>query len=110
MHADVARDWTVAELADLAGMSRSGFAALFNERVGEAPLSYLTRWRMFRAGHLLRRSTTSIGEIADTIGYRSEAAFNKAFKRSVGVGPGAYRRVERAALSSSQQMAADGMP
>lgn len=110
MHADFARDWTVAELADLAGMSRSGFAALFNERVGEPPLSYLTRWRMFRAGHLLRQSTTSIGEIADTIGYRSEAAFNKAFKRSVGMGPGAYRRAERAVPSASQQVAADGMP
>ncbi|MEO5738897.1 MAG: helix-turn-helix transcriptional regulator [Variovorax sp.] len=73
-------------------MSRSGFALRFKEKVGQSPLEYLTRWRMFRAGHLLRHTDKPLVEVAGSVGYESEAAFNKAFKRSSGAAPGAYRR------------------
>jgi len=92
MHRAPAQPWTVEDLAAKAGMSRSAFAARFKQKVGEAPLAYLARWRMFRAACLLRQSDRTQGEIAALIGYETEAAFSKAFKRSLGVAPGAYRR------------------
>jgi len=92
MHRDLAKAWTVDSLADHAGLSRSAFALRFRERVGESPAEYLTQWRMFRAGCLLRQSEQSLGEIASQVGYESEAAFSKAFKRTMGEAPGGYRR------------------
>lgn len=92
LHKDIAADWTVEGLATAVGMSRSAFALRFKEKVGQSPLDYVTRWRMFRAGHLLRSTDKTLAEIASSVGYESEAAFNKAFKRSVGAAPGAYRR------------------
>lgn len=92
IHARVEHSWTVEELAREAGMSRSAFAARFRERVGLAPLDYVTRWRMFRAGTLLRQGNHSIAEIAIRVGYDNESAFSKAFKRVTGLTPGAYRR------------------
>lgn len=92
LHKDVASSWTVETLAAAAGMSRSAFALRFKEKVGQSPLDYLTRWRMFRAGHLLRHTDKPLAEVANSVGYESEAAFNKAFKRSTGAAPGAYRR------------------
>jgi len=94
MHREPAQAWTVEVLAAKAGMSRSAFAARFKQKIGETPLAYLARWRMFRAACLLRQSDKSQGEIAGLIGYETEAAFSKAFKRSLGVAPGAYRRGE----------------
>jgi len=92
-------------------MSRSAFAARFKQKIGETPLAYLARWRMFRAACLLRQSDKSQGEIAGLIGYETEAAFSKAFKRSLGVAPGAYRRGEggmdlRAVLRPNTEAAA----
>ena len=92
LHKNVAQRLTVETLASAAGMSRSGFALRFKEKVGQSPLDYLTRWRMFRAGQLLRHTATPLVEVAGRVGYESEAAFNKAFKRSTGAAPGAYRR------------------
>lgn len=92
LHKDVAARWTVESLAEAAHMSRSGFALRFKEKVGQAPLDYLMRWRMFRASHLLRRTDHSLAQVAGSVGYESEASFNKAFKRLTGVAPGAYRR------------------
>lgn len=92
MHREISHPWTVEELAFVACMSRSAFALRFKERVGEPPLAYLTRWRMFRAGCLLRQSDNSISEIAALVGYGSQAAFDKAFKRTMGCAPGSYRR------------------
>lgn len=92
MHKDMAHNWTVESLARVAGLSRSAFALRFKEKVGESPLEYLTRWRMFKAGCLLRQHDKSLGEIADLVGYESDVAFNKAFKRVKGVPPGEYRR------------------
>lgn len=91
VHGDLARAWTVTAMARLSGMSRSAFVPFFRQRVGQAPLAYLTRWRMFRAGCLLRGGA-GLGEVAACVGYASEAAFNKAFKRVVGITPGLYRR------------------
>lgn len=91
MHDDMARTWTLDTLAAKAKLSRSAFTARFRERVGRSPLAYLTRWRMVKAGHLLRRDGLSLGEVAAKVGYESEAAFSKAFKREMGQAPGAWR-------------------
>jgi AraC-like DNA-binding protein len=87
LHGKPADTWTVAKLAALARMSRSAFAARFKARLGEAPLAYLTRWRMFRAGVLLRSTQRSLAEIANEVGYESDAALSKAFHRVVGMTP-----------------------
>jgi AraC-like DNA-binding protein len=92
MHARPQEPWSVERLAREVGMSRSAFAARFTERVGEAPLQYLTRWRMTQAAELLRERDDSVPTIAERVGYRNAAAFMKAFARVEGVGPGAYRR------------------
>jgi AraC-like DNA-binding protein len=97
IHADVAHGWTVESLASLAALSRSAFALRFKEKVGEAPLAYLTRWRMFKAGHLLRQRDQSLASVAGAVGYESEPAFSKAFKRNTGVTPGSYRRQQACA-------------
>jgi AraC-like DNA-binding protein len=72
-------------------MSRSAFAARFAQFVEEPPLTYLTRWRMQKASRLLETSPAGVAEIAKRVGYDAEAAFSKAFKRWIGVAPGAYR-------------------
>ena len=59
--------------------------------MGRSPLAYLTRWRMVKAGHMLRREGLSLGQVAAQVGYESEAAFSKAFKREMGRAPGAWR-------------------
>jgi AraC-like DNA-binding protein len=91
LHRDPARRWTVAGLARAVGMSRSAFAREFKELTGEAPLGYLTAWRMEHAAALLRRSSLSLAQIAEGIGYDSEYSFGKAFKRARQVSPGRYR-------------------
>jgi len=73
-------------------MSRSAFAARFSELVGEPPLEYVSRWRMTKAAELLRESKLSVLDVAEQAGYRSEAAFNRAFKRYEGTAPARYRR------------------
>jgi AraC-like DNA-binding protein len=97
LHDDPARTWTVAELGDRAGLSRSAFAQRFTTLVGEPPLTYLTWWRMTIAGRLLRESDAPLSTVAQRVGYASEFAFAKAFKREFGIAPGRYRRDEKAA-------------
>jgi transcriptional regulator GlxA family with amidase domain len=92
MHTQVARDWTVENLADAVHMSRSAFAERFVTLLGQPPVRYLTGWRMQLAAHKLREGRLSIGQIAFDIGYESEAAFTRAFKREVGVPPATWRR------------------
>src|SRR6185436_8920697 len=84
--------WTVERLAALSRMSRSAFASRFSELVGEPPLRYLSRWRMHKAIEMLGEGRLTTSEIASLVGYESEAAFSKAFKKWNGQGPGAYRR------------------
>jgi AraC-like DNA-binding protein len=92
IHAEPARPWTVPALAARARLSRSPFAQRFKRLVGTPPLAYLTAWRMQLAADLLRRETLGVGEVAARVGYASEFAFRKAFKRRFGVAPGEFRR------------------
>jgi AraC-like DNA-binding protein len=92
IHADPQRNWTVESLAHEAGLSRAAFARRFARAVGEPPLAYLTRWRMTVAGRLLRESNLTLAAVTRRVGYTSEFAFAKAFKRDYGMAPGAYRR------------------
>ena len=73
-------------------MSRSAFAARFTELVGEPVMAYVTRWRMHFAVSALRDEGATVAELADRLGYRSEAAFSRAFKRVIGTAPGTMRR------------------
>jgi AraC-like DNA-binding protein len=90
MHDDPGHPWTLQELAERAGMSRSIFALRFKEKVGATPMEYLTRWRMLLAGDRLKNSDDSISVIALSLGYESESAFGKAFKRIMGCSPKQY--------------------
>ncbi|MCB9606818.1 MAG: AraC family transcriptional regulator [Polyangiaceae bacterium] len=92
IHAEPAEPWSVEELAKRAGMSRSGFAARFNELLGEAPGQYLTRWRIQLASQRLRDTDESIASVAAKVGYGSESAFSRAFKREAGRGPADFRK------------------
>lgn len=92
-HRDPSRPWTVASLASEAAMSRSAFAARFTALVGEPAIQYVTRWRMYVALDRLKDSDTSLAQLAEGLGYQSEAAFSRAFKRIVGLSPGAARHV-----------------
>lgn len=82
----------LAEMADIACMSRSGFAALFKARVGQAPVEYATRWRMQVAASRLRNGPDTVTTVAASLGYLSDAAFGVAFRRVHGKSPGQYRR------------------
>jgi AraC-like DNA-binding protein len=92
IHRDPARQWTVASLATEVAMSRSAFAARFTALVGEPAMHYVARWRMHIAHTWLKEEDATLSELALRLGYRSEAAFSRAFKRFVGVAPGAVRR------------------
>lgn len=96
MHADVRAGWTVAELAGIAGMSRSAFAARFGETLGCAPIEYLARWRMALAKDALTRGAKSLDRIADEIGYESASAFSTAFRKRLGCPPGTFARAQSA--------------
>lgn len=87
-----ARAWTIASLASEVAMSRSAFAARFTELVGEPVMQYVARFRMQVAQAELKDSDVRLAELASRLGYQSEAAFSRAFKRFVGVAPGAIRR------------------
>lgn len=92
MHNEPGKEWSVAELAQRVGMSRSAFAQQFAAVVGETPLQYLIKWRVQKAASLLRSGDAGIAEVAARVGYQSDVAFAKAFKRAMGITPGAYRR------------------
>jgi AraC-like DNA-binding protein len=90
-HADIAAPWSVASLAKAAVQSRATFARRFTAVLGEAPLAYARRWRLFHARRLLRTTVASLDEVATRVGYGSAAALSLAFSRAVGVSPGIYR-------------------
>jgi AraC-like DNA-binding protein len=91
LHADPARHWSVAELAAVAGLSRSAFARRFSDLIGRPPLTYLGWWRMTLAAKLLRETDLPLSSLAKRTGYTSEYAFANAFKREYGIAPGRYR-------------------
>lgn len=92
MHGDVRRDWTVEDLGRLAGVSRSVLAEKFARLIGVAPMQYLTKWRMQVAAQSLKETNDSLTQIALAVGYESEAAFSRAFKREFGTAPATWRR------------------
>jgi len=92
LHADPARHWSAEDLARAVGMSRSTFTERFTKLVGQPPITYLTRWRLQVAAIRLRDAAASIAKTGHEVGYESEAAFNRAFKREFGVPPAAWRR------------------
>src|SRR4029079_7703801 len=92
MHAQPARDWTIEELAREAGLSRSVLAERFPGLVGLPPMQYLAKWRMQIASGLLSEGSANLASIAHEIGYESEAAFSRAFKKMVGLPPSVWRR------------------
>lgn len=92
MHSAPEAPWDLVSLAKRVGMSRSAFATRFHQLVEQTPMQYLTEWRMQQARDLLRNSRMGTAEIAERVGYQSEASFSKTFKKIVGIGPGAFRR------------------
>jgi AraC-like DNA-binding protein len=94
IHGSPTQDWTLETLAREVGLSRSALAKRFHLYIGEPPIEYLGRWRMQFAANLLDEGTNIAGTAAQ-VGYKSEAAFNRMFKRFLGVPPGAWRRARR---------------
>jgi AraC-like DNA-binding protein len=99
IHGDVARAWTVDDLGREAGLSRSALADRFIRLLGMPPIHYVARWRMQVARQTLRSTVASLAQIADMVGYESEAAFSRAFKKAVGTSPGSWRRLSQKNLS-----------
>ncbi len=92
--------WTVESLASRVSLSRSAFSAKFKQLVGEPPMQYITRVRLSKAAALMRTHPATLVEVALSIGYDSEVAFSKAFKRYFGIAPGAYRQGKRPAIDN----------
>jgi AraC-like DNA-binding protein len=92
LHKRPAHGWTLEELARTAGTSRSVLAERFQQLVGSSPMQYLTQWRMLLAANLLRRSNAPLLHIAEEVGYQTDTAFSRAFRREFGSPPAAWRR------------------
>jgi len=92
IHKDPGHPWTLQSLAERVGMSRSVFALRFRETAGVTPMEYLTRWRMLLAADRLKNSSDGLSAIAQSLGYQSESAFGKAFRRTMGCSPRQYTR------------------
>src|SRR4051794_7227396 len=91
LHSRIAHPWTIAELAAEVGISRTALVERFTLYLSEPPMTYLTRWRLQLAARSLENTPRGVAEIAGEVGYESEAAFNRAFKREFGIPPGRYR-------------------
>jgi AraC-like DNA-binding protein len=92
IHKNPQTDWQLSVLGQIAGMSRTGFSTLFKEITGTTPMTYITNWRIINAKELLSATKKSVGEIASHVGYQSEAAFNRVFKKYVSQTPLKYRQ------------------
>ena len=110
VHREPARPWTVESLANEVAMSRSAFAARFTELVGEPAMHYVARWRMHVALTWLKEEDASVSEMASRLGYESEAAFSRAFKRFLGFPPGAVRRAKSDLEAIQQRALTEGLP
>ena len=102
MHDDPGYPWTLQSLAERVGLSRSVFAVRFRNIVGAAPMEYLTRWRMLLAADRLQSSADGLSAIAQSLGYKSESAFGKAFRRVMGCSPRQYTRIAPYAIPVKQ--------
>jgi len=106
LHRRPEHPWTIAELAAAVGLSRSSLVERFTRYLAEPPMAYLTGWRLRLAAQALTASSKGVADIAAAVGYESEAAFNRAFKRAFGVPPARYRRQRRSpALSEDSPTA-----
>jgi AraC-like DNA-binding protein len=92
LHRDITRHWTVDDLGREVGLSRSALADRFIRLIGVPPMHYLASWRMQVATEKLRNTSSSLAQVAETVGYDSEAAFSRAFKKAFGVAPATWRR------------------
>lgn len=101
IHRDPTHSWTAETLAAAVGVSRSGFAARFAAFVGEPPMTYLRQWRFEVAHHRLRNTDQTLAQIAEDLGYESEASFSRAFKKATGQTPGSVRRPSAAGSDST---------
>jgi len=101
MHRNPARPWTIASLAREAGLSRSVLAERFRHYLNESPMAYLTRWRLQLGAQMLSSTSHSVAQIAPEVGYESEAAFNRAFKREFKVPPARFRTQLRTTPAAS---------
>src|SRR5579863_465331 len=105
LHSRFAHPWTIADLADEVGVSRSALVERFTRYLDEPPMTYLTRWRLQLAARSLEGTSRSVAEIAAEVGYESEAAFNRAFKREFGQPPGRYREDHRSVAERGSRLA-----
>jgi len=103
MHRDPSRPWTIASLAKEAGVSRSVLAERFRHYLNEPPMAYLTRWRLQLGAQSLTATSHSVAQIAAEVGYESEAAFNRAFKREFGAPPARFRAQARTKQAKSDR-------
>jgi AraC-like DNA-binding protein len=110
LHERPSHGWTIDELGDAVGLSRSALHERFAELVGQPPMQYLAQWRMQVASRLLLESTMNVASIALETGYESEAAFSRAFKRLVGVPPATWRRQRMSRAGSSVRGAVVSTP
>jgi len=94
LHERPAEPWTIEELGKQVGLSRSALHERFMQFNGQPPMQYLTNWRMQLASNLLRSTNCNVASVALDVGYDSEAAFARAFKRAVGMPPAAWRRAD----------------
>ena len=99
LHARAQHPWTIAELAKEVGVSRSALVERFTRYLSEPPIAYLLRWRLHLAARALAQTSRGVAQIAADVGYESEAAFNRAFKREFGLPPARYRREQRARVA-----------
>ncbi|WP_042430974.1 AraC family transcriptional regulator [Streptacidiphilus anmyonensis] len=104
MHENAAHPWTVPELAGISGLSRAAFARVFREALGQAPMQYLTEWRMTLARDHLRAGDLTLPQISDAVGYSSPFAFAAAFRRHHAEPPGTWRQRERAAAAAEARL------
>ena len=97
LHARPGDDWTLEALARESASSRSNLARRFTQLVGQPPMQYLAQWRMQVAANLLAHSSTKVAAVGSEVGYDSEAAFSRAFKKATGLAPGSWREARRMA-------------
>jgi AraC-like DNA-binding protein len=101
LHSAPSAEWTLQNLAQESGTSRSVLADRFQTLVGVTPMHYLTQLRMLLAANMLRRGTAPIGQIAEEVGYQTDSAFSRAFRREYGCAPAAWRRGQSSNVASN---------
>ena len=106
MHRRPGHAWTIDDLTREVGLSRTTLTERFARYLGQPPMAYLKDWRLELAAESLRSTSRSVVQVASEVGYESEAAFNRAFKRRFGSPPAAYRRQQRDASRSSSNLRA----